>query len=95
MRVDAAGGSLLVTGIFGEGPSGGWLIGVSPVTAEAFLGDDVPIPQWDISIRRTEHAYSPALVITAPPDVVVTLVDDEGKPIAPPPPHPLRWTWGS
>jgi hypothetical protein len=74
MRVWGEGGSLIVCGLYALGPACGWLIGVAPAG-----GDDSPIPDWSIKMDRSERPYSPLLIVEAPHDVAVELLDYKGR----------------
>ena len=80
MRVDAAAGSLVVRGQYAEGPCGGWSIAVAPADHGA---EEFHIPEWPMRIIRGSAEYSPRLVIEAPDDVQVTLINSKGKPMEP------------
>jgi hypothetical protein len=53
-----------------------WCIGVAPYDPD---DDDVPIPDWPMSIGPGDRPYSPRLVIEAPDDATVTLFHPERK----------------
>jgi hypothetical protein len=78
MRLDSAEGSLVVRGQYAPGPCAGWLIGIAPAENGR---DEQHIPAWPIQFGRSEREYSPKLTIEAPDDVVVTLIDEKGKPL--------------
>lgn len=73
MRVDGSGGSLVVRGQYAEGPCGGWSIAIAPADHGA---DEFHIPQWPMRMERSDREYSPRLVIDAPADVRVTLLEN-------------------
>lgn len=76
MLVEASDGALIVTGQYGAGQSSGWLIGVAPPPDDD-TSNDRPIPPWTITIARGRAPYSPALVISAPNDVTVSLLEND------------------
>lgn len=77
MKVESGSDGLIVVGHYAVGPCGGWMIGVSPLNPGS--EDEKHIPEWPISFRRSDREYSPTLVIEAPDDVRVFLVDENGR----------------
>lgn len=78
MRVQAGkADALLVCGHYATGPAAGWLIGISP--ADWPDHHERHIPAWPMRFEQSRREYSPQLVIEAPDDVVVTLVDVKGR----------------
>ena len=73
MRVASGSEALLVFGRYGCGPAAGWLIGIAP--AEGSDMDAQNVPGWRMGLQPWERNYSPALVIEAPDDVTVQLVE--------------------
>jgi hypothetical protein len=69
MRVKAADGDLVVSGQYSAPPhhGGGWTLSVAPY--------DEDVPAWPMRLEPAARPYSPRLVIDAPDDVVVTLMD--------------------
>lgn len=76
MRVEAYMDSMIVCGQYAPGPVAGWLIGVGPDDGEV---EDKPIPPWSCRLAPTKRDYSPALLIEAPDDVKVSLIDHKGR----------------
>lgn len=63
------GEAMLVVGQYGATTnSGGWLVGVSPWDP---TGDGVPLPNWPITIGRSDLPYSPALMVQVPDDATI------------------------
>src|SRR5690554_1069748 len=59
---------LLAIGQYCPEGAGGWLVGVAP---HPDIGDgDGPIPEWPITIERSERSYSPSLVIEVPANAI-------------------------
>lgn len=77
MHVSGVDGDLLVIGQYAAGHSGGWQIAVAPYDPDGRDDDTVHVPQWPISVGRSERHYSPMLTISAPDDVCVELMDNE------------------
>lgn len=75
MLVRGEGGALLVISQYDACGFGGWQIAVSPYDPDGLDDESTHIPDWPISIMRTSRPYSPALVITAPDNVSVRLID--------------------
>jgi len=76
MLVSGEGGRLLVIGQYAAGHSGGWQIAVAPYDPEFLDDDTVAIPRWTMTIEPGDRPYSPVLVIVAPEDVSVELLDE-------------------
>jgi hypothetical protein len=76
MRVEALNESMIVCGQYAPGPVAGWIIGVGPDDGET---DDKPIPTWRVCTVRSGRDYSPLLLIEAPDDVKVSLIDHKGR----------------
>jgi hypothetical protein len=76
MRVEAGNESMIVCGQYAPGPVAGWIIGVGPDDGET---DDKPIPGWGTTFTHQSIAYSPVLLIEAPDDVKVSLIDHKGR----------------
>lgn len=72
MRVEASDGAMIVAGQYAAGPSGGWHIAVAPIDPGA--EDEQHIPDWTMTIMRSDREYSPMLMVMAPDDVSVRLV---------------------
>ena len=72
MLVSSREGRLIVSGQYAPDGAGGWLIGVAPWDNPSH--EDEPIPNWKISITRSDRDYSPLLIIVAPDDVRVELL---------------------
>lgn len=72
MKVSGTGGEMLVTGHYCGGAATGWLISVGPVHDDP---DENPIPDWPMRITRSDRPYSPALIVDAPDDVSVALIE--------------------
>lgn len=72
MVVKSGNRGLIVVGQYAPNNCHGWLIGVSP--NNDFSLKEAHIPEWPIRIERSEREYSPMLVIEAPDDVQVELL---------------------
>lgn len=57
------GDQLVVFGQYCHGSSTGWTVGVYSQEQD---GTEIDIPEWPISVERSERAYSPALFVSAP-----------------------------
>lgn len=62
---------LIVSGQYAPEHCGGWLVGVS--TYDPFH-DDVPLPEWPLTLTQGDSPYSPKLVIEAPDEATVELL---------------------
>jgi|ERR1019366_1312344 hypothetical protein len=77
MRVKSGRLSLIAVGFYALGPCAGWLVGVSP--DDGAQGDETPIPPWPIRIVPGERPYAPTMIVDAPDDVEVFLIDERGR----------------
>lgn len=71
IRVSGSGGEMLVTGQYCPGAASGWQVSVAPSHNDP---DENPIPEWPMRIERASAPYSARLVVEAPDDVELELV---------------------
>ena len=72
-----ASDELIVRGQYGDGPSGGWEISVSPTDKSAENRPTPPIG-WELSFTQSDAEYSPCLVLRVPDTVEIAQLDSKG-----------------
>ena len=79
MEVAGNGGveRMVVRGQYAEGPCAGWSIAVAPAD---FGREERAIPVWPMRFERSDRPYSPRLLVDAPDDVQVRLLEHRPVP---------------
>lgn len=76
ITAEGVSGGVLVTGQYARRDLASWEISIAAYDPSA---DDDPMPDWPITIRRSDRGYSPLLIIAAPDNAVLRCLTREAN----------------